>query len=95
MNRGYAICLNEWLDDKRLKSKGSLELLIRITSIIHSDGSCYASNDYFAEEINQTPVSVSRKIKQLERYGYINIKYKKRGAEVTERMIVLSEEGSR
>lgn len=91
MNKGYAVCFNEWFIDARIKNE--LRLLLAISNLTAQDGYCYASNDYFAELFKAdkiTPQTVSEKIKKLERLGYIKIDYKKRGAEITRREIRLS-----
>lgn len=91
MNKGYAVCFNEWFIDARIKNE--LRLLLAISNLTAQDGYCYASNDYFVELFiadKITPQTVSEKIKKLERLGYIKIDYKKRGAEITRREIRLS-----
>mgnify|MGYP000866297374 CR=1 FL=1 len=91
MNKGYAVCFNEWFIDARIKNE--LRLLLAISNLTAQDGYCYASNDYFAELFiadKITPQTVSEKIKKLERLGYLKIDYKKRGAEITRREIRLS-----
>lgn len=88
MKDGYSICFNEWALDKSIKSE--LGLLLIISSLTAEKGYCYASNDYFAELFGIDPVSVCRKIKKLERKGYITILYKKRGSEIISREIRLT-----
>lgn len=83
MNNGYGICLNEWLQDERIKTE--LRLLIKISSLTAESGVCYASNEYFAEYFNTSMVTISKQIKKLESLGYIEIDYKRRGAEITKR----------
>ena len=83
MNNGYGICLNEWLEDERIKTE--LRLLIKISSLTAESGICYASNEYFAEYLNTSMVTISKQIKKLESLGYIEIDYKRRGAEIIKR----------
>ena len=88
MNNGYAICLNEWIDDERIKNE--LRLLLKISSLTAEKGYCYASNEYFSEHFKITTVSVSRKIKKLIDSGYIEAEYVMRGAEVKLRKLRLT-----
>jgi len=88
MNNGYAICLNEWIDDERIKNE--LRLLLKISSLTAAKGYCYASNEYFSEHFKITTVSVSRKIKKLIDSGYIEAEYVMRGAEVKLRKLRLT-----
>lgn len=89
MEKGYAICLNEWLDDTKIT--GDLNLLLRISSLTAKEGFCFASNEYFAKKLGITAISVSRKIKKLERLGYITIEYKRRGCQIVKRFLRLTQ----
>jgi hypothetical protein len=88
MNNGYSICFNEWALDKEIKNE--LGLLLIISSLCAEKGYCYASNEYFAELFGIDEVSVSRKIKLLERKNYISVEYEKRGCEVKNRFLRLT-----
>ena len=88
MNNGYAICFNEWSLDPDIKNE--LGLLLIISSLTAEKGYCFASNKYFAELFETTEVSISRKIKKLERKKYITIEYEKRGCQVITRKIRLT-----
>ena len=88
MNNGYSICFNEWALDKEIKNE--LGLLLIISSLCAEKGYCYASNEYFAELFGIDEVSVSRKIKLLERKKYISVEYEKRGCEVKNRYLRLT-----
>jgi len=92
MKNGYAICLNEWLDDPKISSE--LNLLLRISSLTAEKGYCYASNQYFSDKMDLSLISISRKIKKLKDLGYINIEYEKRGCEVVRRFIRLNNKSS-
>ena len=85
---GYSICFNEWALDSNIK--GEIGLLLIISSLSASSGCCFASNEYLARLFCITEVSVSRKIKKLERLGYIKVDYKKRGCEIISRHIRLT-----
>lgn len=88
MNKGYSICLNKWALDKDIQNE--LGLLMIISSLTAQEGYCYASNKYLAEKFDVSEVTISRKIKKLEQKKYININYKKRGAEIISREITLN-----
>ena len=88
INDGYSICFNEWALDKRIRSE--LNLLLIISSLTAENGFCYASNDYLAKLFEIDEVSVSRKIKKLEYFGYITIEYERRGSQITKRQIRLT-----
>ncbi|NCD18102.1 MAG: helix-turn-helix domain-containing protein [Actinobacteria bacterium] len=88
MQKGYALCLNEWIEDDRIGN--DLALLLKISSLTAKEGFCFASNSYFSKMFKKTEVSISRKIKRLEVLGYIEITYEKRGCEITKRKIRLS-----
>ena len=84
---GYSICFNEWILDTRIKNE--LPVLLMISSLTAKTGMCFASNKYFAELFDCTEVSISQKINKLAKFGYIQIDYEKRGAEVKKRTIRL------
>lgn len=88
INDGYSICFNEWALDKRIRSE--LNLLLIISSLTAENGFCYASNNYLAKLFEIDEVSVSRKIKKLEDFGYITIEYERRGSQITKRQIRLT-----
>lgn len=87
MNNGYSICLNRWSLDKDIKNE--LGLLLIISSLCAEKGYCFASNQYLANLFDITEVSISNKISKLEKKGYIQIDYKKRGCEIISREIRL------
>lgn len=87
MNGGYSICLNKWALDKNIKNE--LGLLLIISSLCAEKGYCFASNEYLAQQFNETTQSISNKIKKLERENYISIEYIKRGCEILKREIRL------
>ena len=82
---GYSICFNKWALDKDIKNE--LGLLTIISSLTAEKGYCFASNGYFAELFDIPEETVSRKIKKLEKKGYLKISYKKRGCEIVSREI--------
>ena len=88
MKDGYSMCWNEWALDERIKNE--LNLLLIISSLCAEKGYCWASNKHLAELFNVSEISISRKIKKLEKLGYIKIEYKKRGCEITNRVLRLT-----
>ncbi|TXD08258.1 DnaD domain protein [Staphylococcus haemolyticus] len=60
-----------------------------ITALSNAQGFCHAGNNYFAELYNVSTVTVSRWIKNLERKGYISVKYQYNGSVVKNRYIVI------
>lgn len=88
MKNGYAICFNEWALDQDIKNE--LGLLLIISSLTAEKGYCYASNNYIAEKMGTREETISRKLKKLQEKGYIDIEYKKKGCEVTSRIIRLT-----
>ena len=89
MKKGYAICLNEWIEDERLKSE--LKILLKISSLCADRGYCWATNKYFAEYFNTSIKTVSTWISTLIKYGYISskLKYVKDTKQVEKRVIRL------
>lgn len=85
MIKGYGICLNEWLQDTKIKNE--LRLLIRIASLTAEKGFCFASNEYFAEYFKMHISTVSAQIKKLEKRKYLKIKYEYNGCHITKREI--------
>jgi len=89
MKSRYAICWNEWIEDERIKTE--LRLLLKISSLSANGGTCFASNSYFAEYFTSSEVTISRQINKLKKLGYLNIQYERRGAEITKRLIKVTE----
>lgn len=85
MNKGYSICLNEWALDTEIKNE--LPLLLIISSLCAEKGYCFASNEYLADKFKTTEETISRKLKKLEKKGYINIQYERYGFKVDKRFI--------
>lgn len=85
MSKGYALCPIDWAKDKNIKNE--LGLLLVISSLCFEQGFCWASNKYLAQELGETEINISRKIKKLQKQGYIDISYKKRGTAITTREI--------
>lgn len=76
--------------DKNLKPMEKL-LFSEITSLLNMNGVCFASNEYFANLYDCSTRIISSYIKQLEKNGYIKIKYECDGVIVTKRLITLTD----
>lgn len=87
MNNGYSICFNKWVLDNNIKNE--FRLLLIISSLTAKTGYCFATNKYLADIFNETEISISNKIKKLEKNNYIEIEYEKRGCEIVSRKIRL------
>lgn len=88
MTKGYVIVPYAWILDKNIRNE--LNILIIITGLSMGQGYCWASNKYLAEFLGETEGSISKKIKRLEKAGYLDIKYKKEGYRITNRELRLS-----
>lgn len=84
---GYCIAWNKASLDKKIKNE--LGLLNIISSLCAKTGYCFASNEYLANLFQETPQSISNKIKHLEQCDYIEIEYERRGCEIISRSIRL------
>jgi len=84
---GYGFCSNRWVLDTRIKNE--LPILLIISSMSAKTGEVFAKNKFFADLFDCTEVSISGKISKLEKLGYIEVEYEKRGCEVLKRIIRL------
>lgn len=92
MNNNYSICYNEWIFDKNIKNE--LGLLLIISGFCMNDRECFATNEYFANLFKIDEATVSRKLKKLQKKGYISIKYKRKGCQVISRVIRLTKKST-
>ena len=90
----FAILPAEVRYDENLKDKAKL-LYSEITALSNKDGTCYASNKYFANLYNVTPTTISLLIKDLVESGYIEseIKYKDNTKEIEYRYLKILKGG--
>ena len=67
-------------------------LFAEITALTNERGYCFASNAYFAELYGVSNKSISRWVSQLEKFGFIEVKftYKKNTKEMAQRFIKLT-----
>jgi DNA-binding PadR family transcriptional regulator len=86
----YVVIPMPIFEDKELKPNEKL-LYGLISSLINSEGYCYASNKYLSEKINISEVNISKTLKKMEQKGYIAIVYVKDGAIVKSRKIYIDE----
>ncbi|WP_340296375.1 helix-turn-helix domain-containing protein [Staphylococcus coagulans] len=80
----YSIITANVRYDNRLTDSEKL-LFAEITSLSNKHGYCTASNGYFAKLYNVVKETVSRRISNLNKYGYLNIEIIKHGNEVKQR----------
>ncbi len=81
----YGKFYSKWIFDKEIRNE--LRLLLIISSLSSKLGYCTASNEYLSNQFDEHIVVISRKIKKLEKRGYIRCEYMKRGAEILSRKI--------
>lgn len=86
----YAVIPAEVRYDKKLKDKAKL-LYGEISALCNKDGTCWASNSYFANLYGLRKETISRLLSCLEQQGYIkiNIEYDKNSKQVKRRLIYL------
>ncbi|MCO4327069.1 conserved phage C-terminal domain-containing protein [Staphylococcus agnetis] len=80
----YSIITANVRYDNRLTDSEKL-LFAEITSLSNKYGYCTASNGYFAKLYNVVKETISRRISNLNKYGYLNIEIIKEGNEVKQR----------
>ena len=82
--------LKSVLRDNRLTFLERL-LLIHIISLCKKNGYCWATNRYFCDIYNVTPVTISKSISNLATFGYIKTEYDNTSTNNSKRIIKLSE----
>ena len=85
----YSICYNTWMFDKTIKNE--LPLLLYITGFTANNWQCFASNQHFAEKFGDSIDTISRKVNNLIKKGYIKAQYIREGAKVIKRIITIDE----
>lgn len=85
----YAIIPAEVRYNKNLRANEKL-LFGEITALSNTTGTCNASNNYFANLYNVVPSAITRWIKDLEKYRYIDVEYIKKGKEIKQRIIKIT-----
>ncbi len=84
----YGIFYNKWVFDKNIKNE--LRILLIISSLSSKLGYCTASNEYLSDKFGINKDMISKKIKRLEKYGYIKCEYTYRGSQIVRRKIYLT-----
>ena len=82
----YSIITANVRYDNRLTDSEKL-LFAEITSLSNKYGYCTASNGYFAKLYGVVKETISRRISNLSKYGYLNIEIIKEGNEVKQRKV--------
>ena len=87
----YSILTAEVRYDKELTPNAKL-LYSEITCLTNKNGKCWASNGYFAELYNVSPITISRWINQLAKKGYISIsmQYLPNSKQIEKRIICIN-----
>lgn len=84
----YAVIIATVRYDNRLSDSEKL-LYGEITALSQINGTCWASNEYFARLYDVSISTISRRISNLKKYGYIDVKmiYKDNSKEIDKRII--------
>lgn len=92
----YSILTAEVRYDKELTPNAKL-LYSEITCLTNKNGKCWASNGYFAELYDVSPITISRLINQLAKKGYISItmKYVANTKQIEKRIITINKNVNR
>ena len=85
----YAIIPAEVRYNNNLRANEKL-LFGEITALSNATGICTASNNYFANLYGVVPSAITKWIKDLEKYQYIEVEYIKNGKEIKQRIIKLT-----
>ena len=87
MENWYAICLNEWIFDPRIKNE--LNLLLYISSLSAERWYCFASNWHLSEKFWIHEVNISRKLKKLSDLWLLRMDYKMKDRQIISREIFI------
>ena len=87
IENGYGICFNSWAFDNDIKNE--LGLLLIISSLSSKLGYCSASNEYLSNLFKIDKYRICKRIKRLEKKGYIRCEYDKRGTQILSRKIYI------
>lgn len=82
----YAVIPANVRYDKNLKANEKI-LYGEISSLLDKNGTCYASNNYFARLYKVDPSAISKWISNLEKNNYLEISYIRAGKEIKQRNI--------
>ena len=84
----YAIITADVRYDNTLSSSEKL-FYGEITALSSKTGKCWASNSYFSSLYNVSNSTVSSWVKKLQKRGYIEVFYEKKGKQITKRILKL------
>lgn len=87
----YGILPSKIRYDERLKPMERI-IYTELTVLTYTKGYCFATNSYFAKLYKVHKNTVSIWLKDLEKYGYINIEYIMKDKQIEERRITLVKE---
>ena len=82
----YSILTADVRYDRNLSDSEKL-LYSEITALSNKYGYCTATNNYFAELYGVSKVTISRRISNLKKYGYLEVKMIKENKEIVQRQI--------
>lgn len=68
---GYCFCNNKWFLDEKIKNE--LSLLLLISSLSSINGFCTLKDEYLAQILKIDENTLLKKIKKLQKIGYIKI----------------------
>lgn len=87
----YSIITADVRYDKRLNDSHKV-LFSEITALTNATGECWASNEYLANLYGVSISTISRRISDLKKYGYITVelRYKKGTKEIDKRILKLA-----
>lgn len=85
----YSVIPSKILYNKELKANEKL-LYAMITSLAYKEGYCFATNNYFAEELGVHPKTVSSWISDLRDKNYIKVEMvRKENKQIIQRKIYI------
>ena len=82
--KGVWIHAEYWLDPNLTMME--IMFITEIDSLDRGEG-CFASNNHFADFFGVTPGRASQIVKSLEKKGYIEVTYERKGKQVVRRLI--------
>ena len=87
----YSVIPSKILYNKELKANEKL-LYAMITSLAYKEGYCFATNNYFAEELGVHPKTVSSWISDLRDKNYIKVEMvRKENKQIVQRKIYIND----
>lgn len=81
----FYICPRELFDKEEYIAA---HLLGEIINLTQKEGYCFASNEYLSKKIKKSLSTVTRKIKTLEKLGFIKCEYEKKQRNTVRRIFI-------